>query len=472
MERKCPACGTAAESANARFCGNCGGRIPPPEGEVATVMERVSPAAAAPVRQGAAQGVPGDSEAMEFTALCPSCGAANPPDSAICEFCGEEIPIDQRRRRTAVFGVLGASGGAGVAGGILASEGSGALGGMARAGEGMQGLGQGGGMSGLGQSAPEAMSGLGQSGAMPGMAGNAPGAGMGASGPSNLATPPSPGGSPAAMGSGGAPSAPPYTPASPGGGPLPADPPPMSPPNGGGGLPQGPLGSGGPPAVAQPAPPMPPVPPASPPSIPYPGPGAITGGGSKVGGVIIKTILGGIGIIGGVVIGGVVLGGILVFTGDPKPCVDRSSTASNAAVTALFARWNQFTADAQAGPATVTFNEEEATSRAQQYLNEKDIPLDNAQVYFCPSGRGQVKGRVSALGRDINILLEGRVDTTQQPPVIVVDEIKAGNLPSSVAEAIVGDRLDKNGVKVLDFGIPISAVNVVDGNVTLESPGP
>jgi hypothetical protein len=199
--------------------------------------------------------------------------------------------------------------------------------------------------------------------------------------------------------------------------------------------------------------------------------GAVEGGG-KLGGIIIKTVLGGIGVIGGVVIGGVVLGGILVFTGDPKPCVDRMSTPSNAAVTALFERWNSFSATALTGPATVTFSEEEATSRAQQYLNEKDIPLEQAQVYFCPDGRGQVKGKVNALGRDITILLTGTVDTTQNPPVIVIDDIEAGNLPSAVAETIVGDRLDRNDVKVLDFGIPISAITVVDGQVTMESPGP
>jgi hypothetical protein len=83
-----------------------------------------------------------------------------------------------------------------------------------------------------------------------------------------------------------------------------------------------------------------------------------------------------------------------------------------------------------------------------------------------------VKGRVNALGRDINMLLEGRVDASQDPPVIVVDEIKAGNLPSQVAETIVGDRLDRNDVKTLNFGVPISAVTVADGQVTIDSPGP
>jgi hypothetical protein len=205
--------------------------------------------------------------------------------------------------------------------------------------------------------------------------------------------------------------------------------------------------------------------------MPFPGAGGAVSGGSRIGGIVIKTVLGGIGIIGGIGIGAVVLGGILVFTGDPSPCVDRTSVPSNAAVTALFERWNAFQAATASGPANVTFSEEEATSRAQQYLNEKDIPLENAQVYFCPSGRGQVKGQVRALGRDIKVLLEGRVDASQEPPVIIVDEIKAGNLPSAVAKTIVGDRLDRNDVKTLNFGVPISAVTVNDGLVTLDSPG-
>lgn len=464
MERTCPACGTPAESAGARFCGRCGTRLAAPEGEVATVLERVAPAAAAGPST-AAPGPAGD-DVIELTALCPSCGAANPPDSEVCEFCGEEIPVDQRRRRTAVLGALGA-GGAGVAGGMLVDRG-GVMEGMGQAGEGLSGLGQSGGMPGMAQPASDAMSGLGQSGAMPGMSGATPGpgVGMGSGAPSNLAPPPGPGAAPAPPPSSGvspssmgaAPSGPSAVPAQPGGGPLPADAPftPATPPSPPGGLPA-----------------TPPPPQTAPGAMGgFPGAGGVAEGGSRIGGIIIKTVLGGIGVIGGVAIGGVVLGGILVFTGDPEPCVDRVSTPSNAAVAALFERWNQFTAQAEAGPASVSFSEEEATSRAQQYLNEKDIPLENAQVYFCPDGRGQVKGRVNALGRNINVLLSGRVDTSQQPPVIVIDEIKAGNLPSAVAETIVGDRLDRNDVKVLDFGIPISAVNVADGQVTLESPGP
>jgi hypothetical protein len=328
---------------------------------------------------------------------------------------------------------------------------------MARGGEAMQGLGQGGGaMQGLGQAPSQGMGGLGQGAgqAMPGIGSGAPaGSGAGAGGPSNFATPASPG--QAGMGA----------PGSPGAG---IAQPPSAPPS-------GPMGGAAPPS-APPSPPLPQAPQAvaqpTGPSWPLPGAGEAVSGGSKIGGTIIKVVLGGIGVIGGVVIGGVVLGGILVFTGDPEPCVERSPAASDGAVTALFERWNAFKDEAQSGPATVTFSEDEATSRAQQYLNEKDIPLNNAQVFFCPDGRGQVKGRVSALGRDINILLEGHVDASQQPPVIVIDEIKAGNLPSQVAETIVGDRLDRNNVKTLNFGIPISAVDVADGQVTLESPGP
>ncbi|MGD9935273.1 MAG: hypothetical protein AB7T37_16375, partial [Dehalococcoidia bacterium] len=278
-----------------------------------------------------------------------------------------------------------------------------------------------------------------------------PGIGAGSPG---IGAPASPGAVPGSMGAPGAPG----MPASPGAPPSMGSPgappsnlaPPPSPPGGPVTAPPGPA------AVAPPA----------------PGPGAVVEGGKGIGGTIIKTVTTGVGVIGGVVIAGVVLGGILVFTGDPKPCVDRTSTPTSAAAASVLDRWAAFKVGAAAGPATVAYDEQEATSRAVQYLNEKDIPLSNTQVYFCPSGRGQVKGVVNALGRDINILLEGHVDTTQNPPVIVVDEIKAGNLPSAVAKQIVGDRLDRNDVKTLNFGVPISAVSFVDGQVTVESQGP
>jgi len=202
-----------------------------------------------------------------------------------------------------------------------------------------------------------------------------------------------------------------------------------------------------------------------------PGPGAVVEGGKGIGGTIIKGITTVVGVVGGVVVAGAVLIGILVFTGDPKPCVDRMSTPSQASAASALDRWAQFRVDAAAAPGSITFDELEATSRANQYLNEKGIEISNPQVYFCPAGRGQVKGTVNQFGRDINVLLEGHVDTTQDPPVIILDEVKAGNLPSAVAKQIV-DRLDRNNVRTLDFGIPISAVNVVDGQVTVVAPGP
>jgi predicted nucleic acid-binding Zn ribbon protein len=451
MARTCPACGTRSDSDTARFCGSCGGRMPDAAAEVPTVMERIGP-----VTRPSAAPESADLEAVQFTALCPSCGAANPPDTVICEFCGEEIPVEQRRRRTAVFGALGAAGSAGVAGGILTGQGGGALSGMAGSGGALSGGSGGGALSGLGSGQP-ALSGLGQSppgGVLSGMGGQ----------PANLNIPPPPAGAGSGMGAPGMPSG--------GSGMGSAAPPPVT-----GNAP--PIGPGDAAAVAPPpAPPAPPPAPSSPPSFAQPAsqpslpPMPSPDGGSGIGGMIVKGVLTAGGILGGAAIGAVVLGGILVFTGDPAPCVERVSTPSNEAVTGLFAKWNQFQVDAQGGPATVAFDETEATSRAQQYLDEKGIPLENAQVYFCPNGRGQVKGQVAALGRDINILLEGRVDATQDPPVIVIDEIKAGNLPSAVAETIVADRLDRNDVKTLNFGVPNTAVNVSDGGVVIESPGP
>lgn len=459
MKRTCPSCHAVTENDAARFCGSCGATLPAVAATSATEEATIvtsSPPPPAPV------------EALEFTALCPSCGGANPPDTEVCMLCGEEIPQENRRRKTAALGALGAGGAGGFGGGMMAGgAGGGAMQGMAGAGEAMQGLGQAGaapGFGGLGQAgAGQGMSGLGQAAGQPmsGLGGAGPSAGapgIGAGGP-GIGAPASPGAVPGSMGAPGAPA----MPASPGAPPsmgAPGAPPPsnLAPPPS---PPGGPVTA--PPGQAAVAPP-------SAPSMP--GAGAATEAGRGIGGTIIKTVTTAVGVVGGAVVAGVVLGGILVFTGDPKPCVDRVSTPSNAAAAAVLERWAGFSTAAAAGPATVSYNEQEATSRAVQYLNEKDIPLSNTQVYFCPGGRGQVKGVVNALGRDINILLEGRVDATQNPPVIVIDEIKAGNLPSGIAKTIVGDRLDRNDVKTLNFGVPISAVNVADGQVTVESPGP
>jgi len=101
-------------------------------------------------------------------------------------------------------------------------------------------------------------------------------------------------------------------------------------------------------------------------------------------------------------------------------------------------------------------------------MDEKDVPLNDLQVYLCPDGYGEVTGTVNALSRDINVLIRGTLDLSADQPRIDVQKIEAGNLPSGVGTTIVNQILDRSGVKTLDVDVNITGMSFTDGQATLE----
>jgi hypothetical protein len=164
----------------------------------------------------------------------------------------------------------------------------------------------------------------------------------------------------------------------------------------------------------------------------------------------------------------VVIGLVLIFTGDPQPCVSRAATVSQQANDALLARWAQFAADSANGPASVTIDESAATSRGVAYANEKDLPIENLQVYFCPDGTAEAKAKVTTAGISANVLIKGTLDTSGTTASIDVQSIKAGNLPSAIARPIVDQLLDRNGARTFDLGVRVTSITFADGSATFE----
>jgi hypothetical protein len=196
---------------------------------------------------------------------------------------------------------------------------------------------------------------------------------------------------------------------------------------------------------------------------PVPGaglPGAIQGGTSVLTWItrILVTLAG---LAGGLVI----LIGILIATGDPAACVTRRSEVSQAAVDSLQAKWDDFRA---AGPgAAMAVTEPEATSRGVAYLEERDVPIKDLQVYFCPDGLAEAKGKVTVLGRDVSIVVRGYLDVSGGQNRIVVDELKAGNLPPWLGTAVVNQVIDRNNVRDLPLGLTLTSSTGTDGVHTL-----
>jgi len=181
--------------------------------------------------------------------------------------------------------------------------------------------------------------------------------------------------------------------------------------------------------------------------------------------------LGLIGIIAiiGVGLGASLVGGALIFTGNPSPCVDRDIEPSTAASQALREHWDAFEAEATAGNATIVFDEVGVTSRGVEYIDEKDLPLEDLQVHFCPDGLGEATGTISSPGPDIHVLMRGTLDLSGSKPRIDVREIKAGNLPGLFGgtEWIVNNIVKKSDADILDVEPHLTALTIEDGSATL-----
>ena len=182
---------------------------------------------------------------------------------------------------------------------------------------------------------------------------------------------------------------------------------------------------------------------------------------------IIRIILISLATLVGLIVGGILMGAVLVFTGSPKACADRTIPVSSAAAQQSRTLWNEFKADARSGSASVTFNETQVTSRGVEWIDEKDAPVEDLQVYLCPSGYGEATGTVSYLGQDIKVLARGTLDLSGDKARIEVKSVEAGNLPSAVGTRIINTILNTNDLKTLTFSVKPDTITIVDQSVTL-----
>ena len=143
------------------------------------------------------------------------------------------------------------------------------------------------------------------------------------------------------------------------------------------------------------------------------------------------------------------------------------------------AKWQTFDAQLDAGqPATVSFTESEATSRAQRFIDSKEAPVTDLKLCF-HGGVAEATGNVDlpiladlpGIGDslDSNVRARGTMDFSGSHPRIVIAEIEAGNLPAEAAErlkgrieGVINDRLDdlqlqhKLSAEFTEGGIEIS----------------
>ena len=192
----------------------------------------------------------------------------------------------------------------------------------------------------------------------------------------------------------------------------------------------------------------------------------------------VLSVLLSLGVVAGLLLGLAVLVGALADAGDTGPpqgqCRDYlaqdqiNSQPRDAAFDSTSAqqwqqRWDQFSAQLRAGqPASVTFSEKEVTSRAAEYLKEKNAPLDDLTVCFHNGeAEARAKAKLPALGDlpllggafDTRVRVRDTIDMSGEHPRIRISSIDGGNLPDfatnrikSEVENAVNDRLTNLGL--------------------------
>ena len=167
----------------------------------------------------------------------------------------------------------------------------------------------------------------------------------------------------------------------------------------------------------------------------------------------------------------VALGVFLVVTGSPGTCSDREIAPVSAAVAAqLDDRWDQFSADITSAASSIGVSESEATSRARQYVEDEDVPVDDLRVYFCDGGSGQLAGKVKAMGIDVDFVVTGHLDISGNRPVVELDSIDIGNMPGFVADTVFDLLLDDDA-RTLELDENLLGSEISDGMIEI-SGGP
>ena len=158
------------------------------------------------------------------------------------------------------------------------------------------------------------------------------------------------------------------------------------------------------------------------------------------------------------------LAGFLVLTGGPKPCVDRTVAPAPAPNAALQANWNDLIPRVGAGEAVaLSVTEEQATMLAQGHLQDKDVPVEDLQIVFCPDGTTEAFGKVTIAGLSSDVLVKGTLDLDRAQPQVEIESIKAGNLPSLVAESLLDMVWEGKEARTVPIAFDILSMDVSDG---------
>ncbi|MEX0751119.1 MAG: hypothetical protein WD359_09960 [Dehalococcoidia bacterium] len=153
---------------------------------------------------------------------------------------------------------------------------------------------------------------------------------------------------------------------------------------------------------------------------------------------------------------------LLATTGGPEPCEPRGGplVVDDAQAASFQQKWNEFqttldmvNAGQTVDPARfVAFTESEISSRANEYVEGKHIPIDDIRVCL-DEGYGVGTGTVSILGFDTKVRLKGTVEFTDDSARPRIDDMEIGSVPgfmSAPIRRLVNRQLDRAAVDVVN----------------------
>lgn len=163
---------------------------------------------------------------------------------------------------------------------------------------------------------------------------------------------------------------------------------------------------------------------------------------------------------------------VVAVTGEPGTCEadERPIVVSDEAAAAYVSAWDSFEAALDAGqPATVSFTETEVTSRARQWLEERDSPIHDLLVCFS-DGAASASAKIDLpfVPGDADVLVDGTLVLTDEHAVANIDELEVGGLPTLLSEPIqsfVDDVIEDEAVDLVlqhDYELSFS-----EGSVTV-----
>ncbi len=162
---------------------------------------------------------------------------------------------------------------------------------------------------------------------------------------------------------------------------------------------------------------------------------------------------------------------LLAVLGSPGSCEspDRPIVARPEDAAAFQAKWDALNAALDGGrESTFTFTEGEATARAQQWVEENDVPVTDLRVCF-DEGAGSASGKVDVpfFPGDVDVLVRGTVNLTGTKPNAVIDEIEVGSLPGPSANLVeqfinaIIDEQEKDVALAHDYGLAFEAGQMI-----------